>query len=301
MSRYRKIDPRFWKDEKVMSLTPEGKLIALYLFTGQSNRIGLFNFSPGEASEDLTLSSETFREGFGKVCKTLNFAWDETFRVLYLPTWWRYNTPANPNVLKSCLEDLHEIPKTSLIAEFSSNLSHLPETFHQTFREGLGEPSPKRMPHQEQEQEQKQDIKGGDLLSSSKAGEHGPKNPGKKGKRKKNPSESISAELQPLVANVISRMNELSGADFKLDSKIVVDGLVARLKNGATEAECLIVVEDRWREWQTTDLRQHFNPETLFRDKNFEKYRNAARIHNNGTDSQSYEWRKETFVNAGRS
>jgi hypothetical protein len=86
MSRYRKIDPRFWKDEKITDLSPQEKLITLYLFTGQSNRIGLFNFSPGQASEDLGLSLETFREGFGKVCRNLNFGWDETFRVLYLPT-----------------------------------------------------------------------------------------------------------------------------------------------------------------------------------------------------------------------
>jgi len=155
MARFRKIDPRYWKDEKIISLTPTEKLIALYLFTGQSNRIGIFNFSPGEAAEDLSLSLETFREGFGKVCQGLSFGWDETFRVLYLPTWWKYNCPENPNVLKACLVDLHEIPKTHLINEFSTNLLHLPETFHPTFREGLPKPSPKRMPDQEQEQKQK--------------------------------------------------------------------------------------------------------------------------------------------------
>lgn len=154
MSRYRKIDPRFWKDEKIINLSPKEKLITLYLFTGQSNRIGIFNFSPGEAAEDLGLSKETFREGFGKVSQGLRIGWDETFRVLYLPTWWKYNCPENPNVLKSCLADLHEVPETSLIIEFSNNLRYLPETFHQTFREGLPKPSPQRMPHQEQEQEQ---------------------------------------------------------------------------------------------------------------------------------------------------
>src|SRR5262249_54803175 len=159
MSRYRKIDPRFWKDEKVINLSPEEKLIVLYLFTGQSNRIGIFNFSPGEAAEDLGMLRETFAKGFGKVCERLQIGWDETFRVLYLPTWWKYNCPENPNVLKSCLVDLHEVPQTSLIIEFSKNLRYLPETFHQTFREGLPKSFPQRMPHQEQEQEQEQEYK----------------------------------------------------------------------------------------------------------------------------------------------
>jgi hypothetical protein len=159
MSRYRKLDPRFWKDEKIIDLPPLEKLIVLYMFTGQSNRIGLFNFSPGSAVEDLGISTETFREGFAKVCGSLNFGWDAKRRVVYLPTWWKYNCPENPNVLKSCLADLHEIPQTGLITEFSRNLMYLPETFHQTFREGLAKPSPQRMPHQEQEQEQEQKEK----------------------------------------------------------------------------------------------------------------------------------------------
>jgi hypothetical protein len=159
VSRYRKIDPRFWRDEKIVTLNRDEKLITLYLFTStQSNRIGLFSFSPAGAAEDLGIALETFGKGFmepfQKVVERLNLDWDETFRVLYLPTWWKYNCPENPNVLKACLADLHEVPQTRLIEEFSSNLKYLPATFHQTFREGLPKPSPKRMADQDQEQEQ---------------------------------------------------------------------------------------------------------------------------------------------------
>ena len=113
MSRYRKVDPRFWKDEKVCALNRDEKLIALYLFTSaQSNRIGLFSFSPAGAAEDLGIALETFGKGFMepflKVIETLHLGWDSTARVLYLPTWWKYNCPENPNVLKACLADLHE-------------------------------------------------------------------------------------------------------------------------------------------------------------------------------------------------
>jgi hypothetical protein len=164
MSRYRKIDPRFWKDEKIVTLNRDEKLITLYLFTSaQSNRIGLFAFSPAGAAEDLGIALQTFGKGFmepfQRVVERLNLDWDETFRVLYLPTWWKYNCPENPNVLKSCLADLHEVPQTRLIQEFSSNLKYLPETFHQTFREGLPKPSPQRMADQEQEQNNKSGAK----------------------------------------------------------------------------------------------------------------------------------------------
>lgn len=56
-------------------------------------------------------------------------------------------------------------------------------------------------------------------------------------------------------------------------------GLVPRLACGATESDCNLVVEDRWREWgEKPEMRQYFNPETLFRESKFEKYLNAARM-----------------------
>lgn len=53
---------------------------------------------------------------------------------------------------------------------------------------------------------------------------------------------------------------------YQPDSKIAC-GLVARLKEGAAESDCIAVVEDRWRQWRNTpEMRQHFNPDTLFRE-----------------------------------
>jgi hypothetical protein len=150
--RYRKVDPRIWKDEKFLTLNQTEKLIAVYCLTSpQTNRIGIFNFSPAQAAEDLNLDLETFAEGFAKVCERLNWTFDKAYRVLYLPTWWKYNCPDNPNVLIGNLKDLHEIPKTPLIQDFLANVQYLPETLHETFLKGL--PKPSRNQEQEQEQE----------------------------------------------------------------------------------------------------------------------------------------------------
>jgi hypothetical protein len=140
--RYRKIDPRTWKDEKFRQLTQAEKLVAIYCITAQSNRVGIFNFSTALAAEDLDMPTETFAEAFGKVSQRLSWRWDSAARVLYLPTWWKYNLPENPNVLKACLADLEELPETPLLAEFYGNPLYLPETFRQTFREGSPQPSP---------------------------------------------------------------------------------------------------------------------------------------------------------------
>jgi len=85
--------------------------------------------------------------------------------------------------------------------------------------------------------------------------------------------------LQPIVSRVVARINELAGTAYRFDSKIVMSGLMVRLEAGATEADCLAVVEDRWRDWCGNDeMRKHFNPETLFRESKFEKYVNQARM-----------------------
>lgn len=111
-ARFRKIDPRIWTDEKFRQLKAEEQRIALYILTAQSNRIGLFSFSAGKAREDLDMSPQTFRKGFQKVCQTLNWEWDADARVLYLPTWWRYNQPENGNNVIGNLKDLDDLPKT---------------------------------------------------------------------------------------------------------------------------------------------------------------------------------------------
>jgi uncharacterized phage protein (TIGR02220 family) len=101
----------------------------------------------------------------------------------------------------------------------------------------------------------------------------------KDGARRRAVGGGVPVELQPMVSRVIARMNELAGTSYKPESKIVLKGLVPRLKAGATERDCIVVVEDRWREWgNDSGMRQYFNPETLFRESNFEKYLNAARM-----------------------
>jgi uncharacterized phage protein (TIGR02220 family) len=94
---------------------------------------------------------------------------------------------------------------------------------------------------------------------------------------------AIPPELQPIVFRVIGRMNELAGTSYKPESKIVFNGLVPRLRDGKSEADCIAVVESRWNDWrEKSEMRQYFNPETLFRETNFEKYLNGARMARRG-------------------
>src|SRR5688572_16790763 len=126
--KYRRIDPRIWGDERFRSLETDCKLLALYCLTSpQGNRIGLFRFSLALASEDLETLPETLRERFSNVVSTLKWRFDEDAKVLFLPTWWKYNAPENPNVMVSCLDDLHDVPATPLLAEFCDHILYVPQ------------------------------------------------------------------------------------------------------------------------------------------------------------------------------
>jgi hypothetical protein len=161
--RYRKFDPRTWKDEKFQVLSDREKLAAIYIFTAQSNRCGLFNFSPAQAAEDLGWEPEIFAEAFKRVLETLTWEWDPTARVLYIPSWWRYNPPENPKHLIGCLTDLHELPATRLLARFFANNHALVAGLRATLDacrdrypipiEDVSDTSTIRQPYQELEQE----------------------------------------------------------------------------------------------------------------------------------------------------
>src|SRR5260370_42103530 len=110
--RYRKIYSLIWDDEVFQTLNLGERMIALYCLTCKNvNRIGLYCFSEWEAMDKLRLSRKTFRRDFERVRAKFEWPYDRTLRVLYIPSWWKWNTPENPNVLKGNLEDIAELPR----------------------------------------------------------------------------------------------------------------------------------------------------------------------------------------------
>src|SRR5262245_54981832 len=105
--RYRKLYPRIWSNQEFLALTENERLLAIYLIAGpQQNRIGLCRVSPGAAAEDLGLTSGTFRARFNRVLKAFGWHFDVSHRVLWIPSWWKFNAPENPNQMKGVLADL---------------------------------------------------------------------------------------------------------------------------------------------------------------------------------------------------
>ena len=152
LGRYRKIYARLWRHPGFVSLSDGEKIVALYVLTGpQSNRLGLINLSVSTAAEDLGNDPRTFTKRLERVCETFHWCFDCGARVLYIPSWFRWNPPENINVMKGNLKDLNEIHHSALVEAFARNLDAVPETLRQTFVEGLRERYPQRSLTQYQE------------------------------------------------------------------------------------------------------------------------------------------------------
>jgi hypothetical protein len=162
IGRYRRAYPRIFRHPGFKALTPLGQRLTLYILFGpQSNRIGCFYFSLSVAAEDLGTTAETSRKALPEVLSAFGWVFDSTARVLYVPSWWRWNHPDHDKVLVGNLKDINEVPPCGLVDAFSSNLAYLRPELHETFARAIAgamrraTPSQKQYQKQEKKQEQK--------------------------------------------------------------------------------------------------------------------------------------------------
>ena len=239
MSRYRKISPTIWNDGKFSTLSDDAQLIFLYLLTHpHQTSLGAMRASvPGLAAEKRW-KLPRFERAFGDIEALDMLRHDPEASLVWLPKFLKHNPPENPNVVKSWMASLELLPECQMKLELINCVKEFVEGLQEGFREALPEPFRKGMPIQEQEQEQEHKEEPASPTPASSGG-----------KSKKKTSHNIPPELQPIADRIIGTINQLAGTAFKAESQLVVRGLVPRLQAGATENDCLAVVESKWREW----------------------------------------------------
>ena len=147
-ARFRKLYPRIWRHAEFRRLDQAGQLLALYCLTGpQSNRAGLFTFSPGTAAEDLGIPTRALHARMARVCEVFGWRFDAEARVLFVPSWWTWNPPENPNVLRAAFKDVRDVPATALLQSFLEGTAAVSERFGVWFVEPSPEPSPEPSRH----------------------------------------------------------------------------------------------------------------------------------------------------------
>jgi uncharacterized phage protein (TIGR02220 family) len=93
--------------------------------------------------------------------------------------------------------------------------------------------------------------------------------------RKTNNKDDVHEKIQTIIARINHHANTSYRAETRESNKLIS----ARLKSYSLE-DALCVIDWMSKKWLKTDMAQYFNPVTLFREANFEKYLQNARANN---------------------
>lgn len=163
MSRYRKVDPRIWNDQKFREMSDAGKLVFFMLLTHPNmTAIGAMRATLAGLAEEMGWEPEAFREAFREAFDKGMAEHDQKACLIALPNFLKYNPPESPNVVKAWVNALDLLPecdlKTRVIARAKDFTEGLTEAFREAYR--------KTMPNQEQEQEQEQEQTTGGVVGA---------------------------------------------------------------------------------------------------------------------------------------
>ena len=258
--RRRVIDPNFWTDSKITELSFNARL--LY--------IGLWQYADDEG---------LFIEDLKNIKMTLfpdqNFPLQNVYGELIEAGFFRFGRFTDNSVSAQTTTKIVEI-------------RHFKD--HQT----INRPTPSKLRDvvtfnddslntHSQVKLSKENI--GDSVSRTESDKLTPNSSSnKRSKKPTHGAKGITPELQPVLSKVIDRINELAGTAYRDDKPDALEQLIARLHGGATETECMAVVEHQWLRWGADEnMVDNVNPVTLFRKSNFQKYlQNAQRANGNG-------------------
>lgn len=83
--------------------------------------------------------------------------------------------------------------------------------------------------------------------------------------------------LAEISGKVISHLNEKTGSKYRTNTKSTLKHINARLNEGYSLDDFIVVIDKKYNEWQGTEFEKYLCPETLFGTK-FEKYLNQKEI-----------------------
>jgi hypothetical protein len=141
LGRYRKVYPRLWRHPAFAPLSEGEKLLALYLLTGpQTNRLGVYPWTPEWAAADLAVTRQTLQRRWSVLEN--GFGWTRSSAtnrptVVDIPSWLRWNPPENPNVVKAILNDLNEIPPCPARERILDRLTEVAKGYGKGYGKGL--------------------------------------------------------------------------------------------------------------------------------------------------------------------
>lgn len=156
MSRYRKVDPRVWNDEKFRELSDAGKLVFFMLLTHPNmTALGAMRATTAGLAEELGWETEAFRDAFADVLAKGMAEHDAKACLIALPRFIKYNQPESPNVVKAWVGALDLLPECDLKSTVLHRAKQYAEDMTEGYAKAFQEAFAKTILNQEQKPKQK--------------------------------------------------------------------------------------------------------------------------------------------------
>lgn len=101
-----------------------------------------------------------------------------------------------------------------------------------------------------------------------------------------------AGSLVEITKKVIGHLNTTTDAKFRSSSKATQSKIKARLNEGYTLNDFIVVIDKKYNEWKNTEFEKYLCPETLFGTK-FEKYLNQREIKKNEKREENDFWKND--------
>jgi len=124
--RYFEVSVRTWVSADFRSLTQDGQLLWLFFLCGpvKTPLPGFYSVGAGACLDHLRWSVDKFQNAMKELKDRKMLVFDDQHNVIFLPKWAKYNRPpSNPNVMKSWLSLLENIPDCELKKEYIDGLA----------------------------------------------------------------------------------------------------------------------------------------------------------------------------------
>ena len=260
MAIFRNVNMSFWTDPKVVDdYTPEDKYFMLYALTNNyTNIIGCYEISIKQMSNDLGYTKdvvENLLKRFKEIHKTIDYDFDT--KELMVVNWNKYNWSSSPKL---------DNPLYTAIEQVKSDLFHDKLATIYNERESVKENEDMVLIPYRYGIDTTITITNTIPITNSISNNNSITN-------------NKDDEINEICSNVINRLNELTGSNFRSNTKNTVGLIKGRLNEGFTEKDLIMVVEKMCYLWSNPkkgekDMREYLQPSTLFRPTNFENYYN---------------------------
>lgn len=307
---YRNISTAIWTDDNILSMSPEQKLIFLYLHTSPyTSACGIFKLQPKTMGFQIGITSAPLESSLRGLCAAFpDFVavdW-HTMEVALLQYPRQLLITANARTLAICTKDIQNVQSQYLLRELIKRNSA-----------GLGAPylaHLRRLQMQEINSHSANVLLDGDLLISVEnqqiipeieieieierdivvfdENDHTPfitkianQRPNETpadliapaGVSKSTKKKAVQ-ETADQVREIIAHLNTATGSEFRANTKATVQAINARLEEGYTIADFKEVIDVKAAQWKGDDKMQgYLRPETLFRPSHFEAYLQEAK------------------------